>query len=191
MAVLLDRNTRLIVQGLTGREGTFHAKAAAAYHTNVVGGVTPGLRELWVSDLDTGGATSTNMRGGFAGLQLALGGRSLNWGGWSPELLPDEMRDWPTDLVTSLRSTYFAQAAEHAVIPPTRHLAAERVPSGDEGSRGARKAAAAAPGGCEAVRRASPGEQHPHQVAPLQRTDARSFRVGRPCFAPERSAPAL
>jgi len=42
MAVLLDRNTRLIVQGLTGREGTFHAKAAAAYGTNVVGGVTPG-----------------------------------------------------------------------------------------------------------------------------------------------------
>jgi succinyl-CoA synthetase alpha subunit len=42
MAVLLDQNTRLIVQGLTGREGTFHAQAAAAYHTKVVGGVTPG-----------------------------------------------------------------------------------------------------------------------------------------------------
>src|SRR6476659_8967338 len=42
MAVLLDSNTRLIVQGITGREGTFHAKAAAAYHTKVVGGVTPG-----------------------------------------------------------------------------------------------------------------------------------------------------
>ena len=42
MAVLLDRNTRLLVQGLTGREGTFHAQAAAAYHTKVVGGVTPG-----------------------------------------------------------------------------------------------------------------------------------------------------
>jgi succinyl-CoA synthetase alpha subunit len=42
MAVLIDRNTRLIVQGLTGREGTFHAKQAAAYGTNVVGGVTPG-----------------------------------------------------------------------------------------------------------------------------------------------------
>ncbi len=42
MAVLLDKNTRLIVQGLTGREGTFHAKAAAAYGTAVVGGVTPG-----------------------------------------------------------------------------------------------------------------------------------------------------
>ena len=42
MAILLDQHTRLIVQGLTGREGTFHAKTAAAYHTNVVGGVTPG-----------------------------------------------------------------------------------------------------------------------------------------------------
>jgi succinyl-CoA synthetase alpha subunit len=42
MAVLIDRTTRLIVQGITGREGTFHAKQAAAYGTQVVGGVTPG-----------------------------------------------------------------------------------------------------------------------------------------------------
>jgi succinyl-CoA synthetase alpha subunit len=42
MAVLIDKNTRLLVQGITGREGTFHAKAAAAYGTQVVGGVTPG-----------------------------------------------------------------------------------------------------------------------------------------------------
>jgi succinyl-CoA synthetase alpha subunit len=42
MAVLIDKSTRLIVQGLTGREGTFHAKQAAAYGTQVVGGVTPG-----------------------------------------------------------------------------------------------------------------------------------------------------
>jgi succinyl-CoA synthetase alpha subunit len=42
LAVLLDKNTRLIVQGLTGREGTFHALAAKNYGTNVVGGVTPG-----------------------------------------------------------------------------------------------------------------------------------------------------
>jgi succinyl-CoA synthetase alpha subunit len=42
MSILVDKNTRLIVQGLTGREGTFHAKACAAYGTKVVGGVTPG-----------------------------------------------------------------------------------------------------------------------------------------------------
>jgi succinyl-CoA synthetase alpha subunit len=42
MAVLIDKSTRLIVQGITGREGTFHAKQAAAYGTTVVGGVTPG-----------------------------------------------------------------------------------------------------------------------------------------------------
>jgi succinyl-CoA synthetase alpha subunit len=42
MSVLIDKSTRLVVQGLTGREGTFHAKQAAAYGTTVVGGVTPG-----------------------------------------------------------------------------------------------------------------------------------------------------
>jgi succinyl-CoA synthetase alpha subunit len=42
MSVLVDQNTRLIVQGLTGREGTFHAKGCAEYGTKVVGGVTPG-----------------------------------------------------------------------------------------------------------------------------------------------------
>ena len=42
MAVLIDRETRLVVQGLTGREGTFHARQAADYGTAVVGGVTPG-----------------------------------------------------------------------------------------------------------------------------------------------------
>jgi succinyl-CoA synthetase alpha subunit len=42
MSVLVDKSTRLIVQGITGREGTFHAKGCAAYGTQVVGGVTPG-----------------------------------------------------------------------------------------------------------------------------------------------------
>src|SRR5258705_8948138 len=42
MSILIDKKTRLIVQGLTGREGTFHAKQAQAYGTTVVGGVTPG-----------------------------------------------------------------------------------------------------------------------------------------------------
>ena len=42
MAVLVDKNTRLIVQGITGREGLFHAQGCRDYGTKVVGGVTPG-----------------------------------------------------------------------------------------------------------------------------------------------------
>jgi succinyl-CoA synthetase alpha subunit len=42
MSVLIDKSTRVLVQGLTGREGTFHAKACAEYGTNIVGGMTPG-----------------------------------------------------------------------------------------------------------------------------------------------------
>src|ERR1700734_2206658 len=51
MSVLVDKNTRLIVQGITGKEGTSHAKGAAEYGTVVVGGVTPGkggtMHEGW------------------------------------------------------------------------------------------------------------------------------------------------
>jgi succinyl-CoA synthetase alpha subunit len=51
MAVLVSKETRLIVQGITGKEGTFHARNCAEYGTNVVGGVTPGkggiMHEGW------------------------------------------------------------------------------------------------------------------------------------------------
>jgi succinyl-CoA synthetase alpha subunit len=42
LSILVDKNTRLVVQGITGKEGTFHTKQMVAYGTNVVAGVTPG-----------------------------------------------------------------------------------------------------------------------------------------------------
>jgi succinyl-CoA synthetase alpha subunit len=42
LSVLVDKNTRLVVQGITGKEGTFHTLQMVEYGTNVVGGVTPG-----------------------------------------------------------------------------------------------------------------------------------------------------
>jgi succinyl-CoA synthetase alpha subunit len=56
MSVLVDNNTRLLVQGLTGREGGFHAQQMIEYGTKVVGGVTPGkggTKHLGVPVFDT------------------------------------------------------------------------------------------------------------------------------------------
>ncbi|HEV2234219.1 MAG TPA: succinate--CoA ligase subunit alpha [Terriglobia bacterium] len=53
MAILVDENTRLLVQGITGREGAFHASQAIDYGTNVVAGVTPGKGgTIWESKDD-------------------------------------------------------------------------------------------------------------------------------------------
>ncbi len=48
MAILADKNTRLLVQGITGREGSFHTKQMIEYGTDLVGGVTPGKGGEWV-----------------------------------------------------------------------------------------------------------------------------------------------
>jgi succinyl-CoA synthetase alpha subunit len=48
MSILVDKNTRLLVQGITGNEGIFHTEQMLAYGTNVVAGVTPGKGGEWV-----------------------------------------------------------------------------------------------------------------------------------------------
>lgn len=48
MAILVDKNTRLLVQGITGREGRFHTEQMIEYGTDVVAGVTPGKGGEWV-----------------------------------------------------------------------------------------------------------------------------------------------
>ena len=50
MSILVDKNTRLLVQGITGNEGLFHTQQMLEYGTNVVAGVTPGKGGEWVLD---------------------------------------------------------------------------------------------------------------------------------------------
>ena len=50
MSILVNKDTRLVVQGITGREGMFHTTQMVAYGTNVVAGVTPGKGGQWVLD---------------------------------------------------------------------------------------------------------------------------------------------
>lgn len=48
MSILVDKHTRLLVQGITGREGSFHTQQMKEYGTNIVGGVTPGKGGEWI-----------------------------------------------------------------------------------------------------------------------------------------------
>jgi hypothetical protein len=55
----------------------------------------------------------------YSGLLFAIGGRSLTWGGWSPELLDEEMAGWPAALPASLRARYFAEASRQIGVKET------------------------------------------------------------------------
>ena len=50
MSILVNKHTRLLVQGVTGNEGLFHTTQMVAYGTNVVAGITPGKGGEWVLD---------------------------------------------------------------------------------------------------------------------------------------------
>src|SRR5579862_7047941 len=70
MSVLVDNNTRLLVQGLTGREGGFHAQQMIEYGTTIVAGVTPGkggTKHLGVPVFDT---VSSAVRGTRANVSV-------------------------------------------------------------------------------------------------------------------------
>jgi 3-keto-disaccharide hydrolase/GMC oxidoreductase len=56
---------------------------------------------------------------GYAGLLFTIGGRSLAWGGWSPELLEEELRDWPASVKAALRDSYFRLASEQIGVTDT------------------------------------------------------------------------
>lgn len=67
------------------------------------GNVVPDMRAPWDSHpaLD------------YKGLLFAIGGRSLSWGGWSPEMLNAEFKNWPPATVAALQAEYFRQAGKH------------------------------------------------------------------------------
>src|SRR3954471_11728918 len=55
----------------------------------------------------------------YAGLLYAIGGRSLTWGGWSPEPLDVELTNWPPAVRIDLRTRYFAEASRHIGVKET------------------------------------------------------------------------
>ena len=65
-------------------------------------GGAPGFRAPWDSHPALG----------YAGLMFAIGGRSLAWGGWSPEMLEEEFKNWPDSVVTALKDAYFRQSSD-------------------------------------------------------------------------------
>ena len=70
MSILVDKNTRLVVQGLTGKEGTFHAKQMVEYGTNVVGGVTPGKGGTTHENIPVFNTVADSVRGAGANVSV-------------------------------------------------------------------------------------------------------------------------
>src|SRR5437667_10667838 len=81
-------------------------------------GGAPDMRRPWVADTAqflANGRKPLN----YPGLIYAVGGRSLSWGGWSPQLLDAEVRGWPNSVVGELRSQYFQEASDQIGVDET------------------------------------------------------------------------
>ena len=80
-------------------------------------GGEPDMVRPWVAD--TAQWLAGHKALNYKGLIYAVGGRSLSWGGWSPQLLDAEVRGWPNSVVTELRSQYFQEASDQIGVDET------------------------------------------------------------------------
>ena len=111
MSILVDENTRLLVQGITGREGTFHTQQAMAYGTKVVAGVTPGK----------GGSTVD----GIPVFNTVAGGQRCDWRKCFCDLCPAALRCGRHS--GGRRCRVAAGGLHHGGYPHARHGARDAI----------------------------------------------------------------
>lgn len=93
-----------------------------------MGGV-PDMRRPWVADTPQSLASGRKALK-YPGLIYAVGGRSLSWGGWSPQLLDAEMQDWPPEVVADLKTRYFEESSDQVGVDETNDFIYGRLHSG-------------------------------------------------------------
>ena len=81
-------------------------------------GGAPDMRRPWVADGATWLASGRKPLG-FPGLIYAVGGRSLSWGGWSPQPLDPEVSGWPPSVVDELKNRYFQESSDQIGVDET------------------------------------------------------------------------
>jgi len=81
-------------------------------------GGAPDMRRPWVADSATWLASGRKPLG-FPGLIYAVGGRSLSWGGWSPEPLDAEVGGWPSSVMDDLKNRYFQESSDQIGVDET------------------------------------------------------------------------
>ena len=81
-------------------------------------GGAPDMRRPWVADTPQSLANGRKPLN-YPGLMYAAGGRSLAWGGWSPQLLDAEVRDWPPVVINDLKTRYFEEASDQIGVDET------------------------------------------------------------------------